>query len=878
MGFFGIDNAKKVEEQRKAYVPSGVPVSRLHQQECKLCTLNNNPYRGECPKMTPKGLKQARFYVLTSAPDQKASWPISGRIEDLIMDAMPRIARDDVRFANVIGCYPGAGSPIRTKYVKAEDNEIIPTIAIPTPLQIECCRPSLIRDIERNKPDAIFGFGGVPLRWAANETHPMKWSGRRIPVKIGTHECWYYPFADPYSLIEVRRWADHEHEYETTMARHLREAVEEVNERWRDPKIHTEEMIRKNVRWITGHGGQADVRAIRDHLEDAVKDRINGLDYETNAKRPYNKGSKILTAAVAGSYETLAWAMDHRGAGWTRYERDEVDDIFRHYLYTKGPVKIAHQLPFEMEWSAFFYGKEVLRASEWADSLSQAYILNQTQGMLALEVLTMQHFGFNIKEISPVDRKRLDEFPVVEVLKYNGIDSKYHRLLYLKQEPMITDQGLDEVYAHQIARIPTLTLTALQGVPVDQPTVREFRDDHEKKLKVVEDEIRRDQYVIEFRRKYGHEFNEASGDDIKKFFKDHGFGHLDSTNEVSMNLVKHPLVPHIMRRRKLMKVLGTYIKAVCEEYVDRNGETVPRSPHLYDDALLHPIIGTTKVETWRTSSEEPNVQNWPKRSENVIVRRQIKAPPGHKVFAFDYAGIQARNVAMESRDARLVQSFWDRYDIHTDFMEKMIDCYPKFIKEGMSAWNDPKKRDKLAKHYRHIAKNKFVFPTFFGAQAKRVATDCGVPIEAGEEMQDIFFGLFPDIKEWQLDTQADYKRHGYVTGLSGHRRYAPVSWNQLINSPIQADEALIVMTAMNALSEQDIQATFEIHDDLTFIFPDKHADRLCDTVIREMVKPRFDWINCPLVVELSVGDNWSDLEHVSNYENRGKHGDYVEFK
>jgi DNA polymerase I-like protein with 3'-5' exonuclease and polymerase domains len=489
-------------------------------------------------------------------------------------------------------------------------------------------------------------------------------------------------------------------------------------------------------------------------------------------------------------------------------------------------------------------------------------VLNETQGMLSLESLTTEHFGFNIKEMSPVDRKRLDDFPVEEVLKYNAIDAKYHLELYLEQEPLLEQEGLVKVYKHQLRRIPTLVLTQMKGVPINQSVVKGFRDDFEAKLKVVEDQIAQDDYVRKFARKYGHAFNEGSTHDIRKFLTDIGQPNT-KTDEVFLAQIKDPLIPLILKRRKLLKVLGTYVQVVSEAYVDRNGEQQPRSEHLFDDDLLHPIISTTKVKTSRTSSEEPNVQNWPKRNENVMVRKQVEPGIGEKVYAFDYAGIQARNVAMESKDPRLVKAFWDRYDIHTDFMEKMIDVYPRFIKEGMEAFkSDPK----LAKHYRHIAKNKFVFPTFFGAQPKRVATDCG---------------LFPEIKNWQLDIQSFYKRNGYVTGLSGYRRRAPVGWNELINAPIQADEAMIVMEAMSSLSELDytrLQPTFEIHDDLTFIFPVKHADKLCDMVIREMVKPRHDWINVPLVVEMSVGDNWCDLKHISNFENKGDDGSYVEFK
>jgi DNA polymerase I-like protein with 3'-5' exonuclease and polymerase domains len=65
----------------------------------------------------------------------------------------------------------------------------------------------------------------------------------------------------------------------------------------------------------------------------------------------------------------------------------------------------------------------------------------------------------------------------------------------------------------------------------------------------------------------------------------------------------------------------------------------------------------------------------------------------------------------------------------------------------------------------------------------------------------------------------------------------------------------------------------EIHDDLTFVCPAKKVDEYADVIIREMVKPRFDWIDpVPLVVEMSVGDDWANLVHVGDFENVGTKG------
>lgn len=237
----------------------------------------------------------------------------------------------------------------------------------------------------------------------------------------------------------------------------------------------------------------------------------------------------------------------------------------------------------------------------------------------------------------------------------------------------------------------------------------------------------------------------------------------------------------------------------------------------------------------------------------------------NKVVAFDYAGIQARNVAMESRDRNLTKAFWDRYDIHSDWAEELARAYPRWVEEGVKVMARDKKVFKI---YRDKAKNKFVFPSFFGAQPPSIAGNLRIPVKKIEHVREIFFDRFGGVSEWHEQVHLDYRKYGYITSLSGLRRRAPVPRNQAINAPIQADEVCIVLDAMNRLSEYgqyDLQPNMEIHDDLTFIWPKKKVEKLAEIVIKEMIAIKFDWINVPLQVEMSIGDNWADLEEVGKY-------------
>ena len=96
-----------------------------------------------------------------------------------------------------------------------------------------------------------------------------------------------------------------------------------------------------------------------------------------------------------------------------------------------------------------------------------------------------------------------------------------------------------------------------------------------------------------------------------------------------------------------------------------------------------------------------------------------------------------------------------------------------------------------------------------------------------------------------------------MTGLSGFRRHAPVAHTEIINTPIQSDEALIVFDAMARLAElQDprFHALFMIHDDISFLWPEKEIDNNAKTVIDTMLNCPFEWTKIvPISVEMSVG-------------------------
>jgi DNA polymerase-1 len=771
--------------------------------------------------MEPSGVRQPLVYVLGEAPsaaDDRAGMHFSDveLIHDYVYEEW------GVRWNYCVRTHPGDRAP--------------------NAVEMECCRPSVEEDIAKSKPAIIIGIGNTPLRWMLDMQNPRidQWAGRYIPVEIKNHKCWFFPVQDHKKVLETLKWGHSAGKYgseaEFSFAMTMQRAFELAGQ-LDDPQVHSIEQIKKGIECIH------DIDRIVELLAEASQEHIAGFDYETNALRPYAKDAKVLTIAVSTRSGTFAFPYLHSQAIWTEPQLAQIDKAWRKFLRSSRCRKISHNLAFELEWSAVKWGEDLLW-QQWEDSLGQAYILDERRGTVSLEFQCLQYFGFNIKKISNVDTLNLDNTPLDDVLVYNAIDAKYHRKLYLQQRDRLIEEGLEDVYRHQVDRISAIVHGQMAGVPVDQSVSRALEKKFTKELVRIEKEINESAEGKKFISQNGFAYRPASPFDVRKMFKIMG-KRVDKTDEKAIAKTKHPIARNTIAWRKANKLLGTYVKP-C-----RTGSEL-----LYPDGKLHPIINAASTVTWRTSSEHPNIQNFPKRAgKGIEARSQIRVDEDHWIVAFDYAGIQARNVAMESKDKALVKAFWNRYDVHTTWMERLIKLCP--------TWYSKKKGD--VKEHRSEAKNAFVFPSLFGARPASIARTLNVDEAIAQRLQDEFWGEFPDIHRWHKECHEFYREHGYVTGLSGFRRRAPIDPNQLINAPIQGDESRIVMDAMIRLSKLGIPTNMEIHDDLTFIWHKKDVDKNMEIVVTEMTKVVFDWINVPIAVEAGIGREWALIKPIGEF-------------
>jgi uracil-DNA glycosylase family 4 len=819
----------------------------LHQLGCRACPLNK--VHLDSPKMPPSGAREPLIYVIGEAPGQEEDQEgrqFVGSSGRMLRPMFPNHLRAKIRWSNTISCWPGEGNPT------------------PNKIMVECCRPRLSDDIQQTKPTAIFGFGAVPLQWTDKPSGIMLWRGRRFPIRVGSHTCWYFAFTHPAFILHSKKsksgWVSDD---EIALRSDIRRAIEEVENGLPEPIIHTKEMVRSDITCITGRSAK-DLSYVVDFLEYAATIDVVGYDIETQNLRPYNKNSAVLTRAVSAHDKTVAFAWKHPESGWNGDRFEKLEKAWVRFLRCEV-VKAVHNLSYEMEWDCYYYGRDIARAASWEDTQTQAFVLDerigeQKPGAMSLEFITLQNFGTSIKKFSPkFNMRRMSDEPLKDILPYNGIDAKYHRLNFEVQRDRIVAEGLEAVYREKVRQVPTVVLTQIKGLPTNKEVTRQLAAELLATIEGIVAKINQLADVQTFTRLTNRPFNPASHDDVVVMLRDvlkttEGRSELGgwSTKEEVLSKIDLPVTRGILEYRRATKLKSTYVDPM-----------LPGSPIMYDDGLLHTSLGTTFTETGRLNSEDPNLQNIPIRTaEGRNVRRQFES---EIVASFDYGQIDARIIACGSRDPSYCKALWENYDIHAEWARRLALKVPSLI--GGKKFLDDKE---VFGDFRNKVKSAWVFALFYGAALRTTAGRFGVEESDIKDLYELFWQTFEGVQKWQEVLIKQFEERGYVQMLGGLRRRAPLGRGQIINSPVQGATNRIVMHAMNRLSETGdplLQANIQIHDDLKFHFDSirDYEDSVPRIVDIMLDGSDFNWFCVPLVVEIKDGPNWQDMSKVGDY-------------
>jgi DNA polymerase-1 len=818
---------------------------------CKVCTLNNSKVKN----MNPTGASHPIIYIIGEAPgqteiEQKRQFVgDSGKIlRNVIEDVFETDEYDDfIRWNNIVKCRPVDGNSNRT----------------PTKFEMDCCLQSTLVDIEKTKPEVVVGVGGTALSSIIDGNAIGMWRGRFVPIKVGSHVCWFYPIYHPSFLLRKGFLVDDEYVKIFIMDMYnLRNFIEDEG---KEPPKFIEKGYEKNIKIIT-----TSIDDVKKELIRISNYPLIGLDIETRGRgknkdhkiRPYNKDSIIATIAVGTHDDTIVFPVEHPKG----FDKEKIKKILYNFILNSGN-KIVHNLKFELEWlfHYFNYDKNILFGTEWEDTMGQAYTLDERtskgEGMLNLDVLIKLNFGFNLKVLSNINKDDILKNNYEELLLYNGMDTKYTHLLFMEQNKKLESEGLVDVYRRRVETSKTITISQARGFFPSKEVIFDFNKKMNKNLDKINKEVSKLPEIIKYESK-GKKFSITSSDNLREVFKASGYPNIKPTptglystddNVLTELATKHKskLATYVAEHRKISKLLSTYV----------DGTTAV----IFDDGLVHPNFNMYFTTTGRLSSSKPNMQNYPSREDKEI-RNIFIAPDGYYIAAFDFGQIEARLIGMKSKDEVYCKQIWEDFDIHKFWALKVIEYSKKY-----DFWS-PKFED--LKAFRNDCKTNVVFASFYGAKAETCAYRLGIPDEIMIAVQDEFWKTYAKAKIYQEELGKFYDTHGYVETPLGIRRHGPMSVNEYSNAPIQGGAAYdIVLTSGDRLAKLSWELkkpqynyNINIHDDLTFLLPEESLEEDILFIAKEMTRPAYDFITVPLAIELKIGKSWGDMEEIEVFK------------
>ena len=307
----------------------------------------------------------------------------------------------------------------------------------------------------------------------------------------------------------------------------------------------------------------------------------------------------------------------------------------------------------------------------------------------------------------------------------------------------------------------------------------------------------------------------------------------------------HRVLIHLQNYRNVIKLDGTYASLIHKRH------------HLTN--RFHPYFLPTRAITGRLAS---NLQQLPATGMGIMAREGIIPPEGYGFWAGDYSQIEIRILVHLMQDEKMVQAFKDGYDPHTAVASAMFNIpYDEVEKDGLE---------------RRTAKT-LNFGVIYGKEANSLSEELKISKEEGQAFIDKYYDTYPNLKNLKENCLALTRERGYVTSISGRKRYIPninsnsfykrgkaerEAFNMLIQGTA-ADIMRVAMVKVNNFCKSNpaygAKLQMSIHDELAGIC---RLDRIDDflnkinVIMSDINLPKCGTLIVPLKVDLNYGKNY----------------------
>ncbi len=486
------------------------------------------------------------------------------------------------------------------------------------------------------------------------------------------------------------------------------------------------------------------------------------------------------------------------------------------------------------------------------DTMLAHYVI-ESEGRRNMDLLSAQYLGYLPVSITELIGKKgkgqgtMRDVEVEKVKEYAAEDADITRQLKNKFVPYLKEKNVEKVFNEvETPLVKVLTDMEYEGVRIDMNFLNVYSKELETEAAKCEQNVY-EQAGIKFNLASPKQLGEVLFEKLQlnKGKKTKGGQH--STGEdVLLKLAKeNPIVEDILNFRELTKLKSTYVDAL---------------PLLVNKktSRVHTSYGQAIAVTGRLSSNNPNLQNIPIRTERgrEIRKAFIPRDSDHVIISADYSQIELRIVAGISGDPAMCEAFKSGKDIHTATAAKVFNV----------------DEEDVTKEMRYKAKS-VNFGIIYGQGAFGLAENLSISRTEAKEIIDNYKKQFANIQKYMDETIQFCKTNGYVETLMGRKRWLKdinssnftvrgYAERNAINSPIQGTAADMIKLAMIKIHDEFKKHKFkskmimQVHDELVFDAYKPEVEEIKPLIIDCMQNALILPNGVPADAEIGVGDNW----------------------
>ena len=513
-------------------------------------------------------------------------------------------------------------------------------------------------------------------------------------------------------------------------------------------------------------------------------------------------------------------------------------------------LKIGHNLKYD--WVMF--DKAGIDVAPYDDTMLMSFDLDAGRygfghNLSELAKLHFEHECISFKSLCGSGTKQIsfDKVPLRPATEYAAEDADVALRLWRRLKPRVTAEHAERVYK-RVDRplIPVIGRMERRGVKVDRDYLAQLSRDFATEIAALEERIyqaAQGPFTIGSTQQLGQVLYERLG--LKGGRKGKSGAYSTDVNELERLAGEGVECARlVLDWRQLAKLKSTYTDALQAVINPETGR-------------VHTSFSLTGAQTGRLSSNDPNLQNIPIRTElGRKIRDAFVAEPGYVLMSADYSQIELRIAAHMADVPQLKESFQDKADIHTMTAEELFG----------SADRESRNKAKTVN-----------FAILYGVSAWGLASRMGVAREEGQAIIARYFERFPGIRAYIDDTLQFARSNGYTQTLFGRKTHffpnirSPNpsirggAERAAINAPIQGTSADLIKRAMarmdDALADaglDGVRMLLQVHDELVFEVPDGREEEAA-AVVRQVMESAAEpalKLDVPLDVEVGWGEHW----------------------